>query len=452
MTTPQTMHIGLDDTDSTKGGCTTYLTALLIEELKKFKVAFLDYPLLIRLNPNVPWKTRGNGALCLRFNYNPKFREDIKKIATQLWEEHSAIDQKGTDPGIVFFNSAAIPEELKEFTKKAQTTIVTQKETQTLIEKIGAEAQGFNSGRGIIGALAAIGETLQNKDHTYELITYRIKQNWGTKRQIDQSSIFEMDKATTPYTFNNIDPEKGRVIITPRGPDPILFGIRGESPQILQTALNLVKPQEPIERWVIFKSNQGTDAHLNPATSLAKLVPYCSVIAKGTVAQAPRIIPRRHVIFSITDGTTEVDCAAYEPTGTLRKTAWELRTGDTVEVYGAVHKATSNRPLTINLEKIKVLTLQKQIQTQNPLCSSCKKRLKSMGKNQGFRCEKCNTRFPDLKKQETNLPRTLTPGLYITSTRSQRHLTKPLRRYGQEKNTNEHIDMVECWSAMNAVE
>ncbi|MCL2477436.1 tRNA(Ile)(2)-agmatinylcytidine synthase [Candidatus Bathycorpusculum sp.] len=453
MTTSQTtMHIGLDDTDSTKGGCTTYLTALLIEEFKKFNVTFLDYPLLIRLNPNVPWKTRGNGALCLRFSYNPKFRKDIKKIATQLWEEHSAIDQKGTDPGIVFFNSATIPEELKEFTKKTQTTIVTQKEAQTLIKKIDAEAQSFNSGRGIIGALAAIGETLQNKDYTYELITYRIKQNWGTKRQIDQNSIFEMDKTTAPHTFNNIDPEKGRVIITPRGPDPILFGIRGESPQILQTALNLVKPQEPIERWVIFRSNQGTDAHLNPTTPLAKLVPYCSVIAKGTVAQSPRIIPRRHVIFSIADGTTEVDCAAYEPTGTLRKTAWELRTGDTVEVYGAVHKATATRPLTINLEKIKVLTLQKQIQTQNPLCPNCKKRLKSMGKNQGFRCEKCNIRFPDLKKQETNLPRTLTPGLYITSTRSQRHLTKPLRRYGQEKSTNEHIDMVECWSAKSAVE
>ena len=451
MTTPQTMHIGLDDTDSTKGGCTTYLTALLIEELEKFNITFLDYPLLIRLNPNVPWKTRGNGALCLRFKHKPEFTEEIKKSATQLWREHSAINQKGTDPGIVFFNSATIPQELRAFSKKTQTTIVTQKETQTLIKKIDAEAQGFNSCRGIIGALAAIGETLQN-DYTYELITYRIKQNWGTKRQIDQTSIFEMDKATAPHTFNNIDPEKGRVIITPRGPDPILFGIRGESPQTLQTALKLVKPLEPIERWVIFRSNQGTDAHLNPTTSLAKLEPYCSVIAKGTVSQLPRIIPRRHVIFSITDGITEVDCAAYEPTGTLRKTAWELRTGDIVEVFGAVHKATSTLPLTINLEKINILTLQKQIQTQNPLCPSCEKRLKSMGKNQGFRCEKCNNKFPDLKKQETKLQRTLVPGLYITSTRSQRHLTKPLRRYGQEKSTCEITDMVDCWKAKNAVE
>ena len=75
------MHIGLDDTDSTKGGCTTYLTAVLIEKLEKFNVQFIDYPGLIRLNPNVPWKTRGNGALCLRFTYSTEFEDQIKETA-----------------------------------------------------------------------------------------------------------------------------------------------------------------------------------------------------------------------------------------------------------------------------------------------------------------------------------------------------------------------------------
>lgn len=439
---PQTMHIGLDDTDSTEGGCTTYLTSVLIEELKKFKVSFLDYPLLIRLNPNVPWKTRGNGALCLRFTYNPEYEKKIKETAIQLWEEHSAVDQKGTDPGIVFFNRSTIPPELKRFSKKTQTTIVTQKEAQTLIKKIGADARGFNSQRGIIGALAAVGETLQN-DYTFELIAYRIKENWGTKRRVDEASIFEMDKATAPYTFNNIDTENNRVIITPRGPDPILFGIRGESPQIVQKAYEIIKPLESIERWVIFRSNQGTDAHLKPVKTLAKLTPYCSVTAKGTVSQSPHIIPRRHVIFSINDGTAEVDCAAYEPTGILRKIADKLITGDTVEVYGAVHKATPTRPLTINLEKIIILALQRQTQTKNPLCPNCGKRLKSMGKNQGLRCEKCKDKYPELKRQEITLPRALKLGLYATSARSQRHLTKPLRRYGLEKSTV-CINMVDC--------
>ncbi len=45
-----------------------------------------------------------------------------------------------------------------------------------------------------------------------------------------------MDKQTQPYTFNNVDTEKHRVIITPRGPDPLLFGIRGETPEIVKKA------------------------------------------------------------------------------------------------------------------------------------------------------------------------------------------------------------------------
>ena len=39
------------------------------------------------------------------------------------------------------------------------------------------------------------------------------------------------------------------------------------------------------------------------------------------------------------------------------KIARELVVGDNVEVYGAVHKATATKPLTINLEKINILNL-----------------------------------------------------------------------------------------------
>jgi tRNA(Ile2)-agmatinylcytidine synthase len=440
----QVMHVGFDDTDSTKGGCTTYLAAVLIEELEKFNVQFTDYPGLIRLNPNVPWKTRGNGALCLRFTYEPKFEDKIKDAAMTLWEQHSAVKEKGTDPGIVFLKASQIPDELKAFSKCAQTSIVTLKQAMKLIKKFGAEAAGFNTCRGIIGALAAIGENL-DCDHTYELIAYRTKEKLGSKRQVDLTSIFEMDKLTAPYTFNNVDTEKGRVIITPRGPDPILFGIRGETPEAVKKAFALVKSLEPVERWVIFKSNQGTDAHLKPVEALDKIEPYSSVIAKGAVSKNPRLIPVRHVIFSIKDDSAEVDCAAYEPTGGLRKIARELVVGDSVEVYGAVHKPTQIKPLTINLEKINILALKPKTCAENPLCPNCGKRLKSMGKNQGYRCERCAGKFPDLKKTQRIVPRALKAGLYVTATRSQRHLTKPLRRYGQEKQGSQKASLIEGW-------
>jgi tRNA(Ile2)-agmatinylcytidine synthase len=441
---PQTMHIGLDDTDSTKGGCTTYLTAVLIEKLAKFNVQFIDYPALIRLNPNVPWKTRGNGGLCLRFTYKPEFETKIKQTAMDLWEKHSAVNEKGTDPGIVFYQNYAIPVDLRAFSKKAETSIATLKEAMALIKKLGAEAAGFNSCRGIIGALAAVGEILEH-DYTYELIAYRTAENLGTKRLVDKVSIFEMDKLTQPCTFNNVDFEKRRVIITPRGPDPILFGIRGESAEIVKEAFRIVKPLEPVERWVIFRSNQGTDAHLKKVKALSLLDPYNSVIAKGTVSQNPRIVPLRHVVFSIKDDSAEVDCAAYEPTGVLRKITRELMVGDTLEVYGAVHKATATKPITINLEKINILNLTQKTLLKNPLCPNCGKRLKSMGKNQGLRCEKCGSRYNDLKKTEVAFSRNINLGLYVTSTRSQRHLTKPLRRYGQEKQNVDFRPMIEGW-------
>ena len=427
-----TMHVGIDDTDSTKNGCTTYIAALLTEKLEQLKVEFTDYPNLIRLNPNVPWKTRGNGALCLRFKFEEELEEKIKETAIGLVEKYADINSKGTDPGIVFLVKPDIPQELETFAKNATTSIVTLKEATKLIRKFGGEALGFNTCRGIIGALAAIGETLLG-DHTYELIAYRKLENRGTKRKVDKTSIFEMDKQTQPYTFNNVDLEKQRVIITPRGPDPILLGIRGETPEIVKKAYSLVKPLEPVERWLIFRSNQGTDAHLTRVAALNQIKPYSSIIAKGVVSRNPTKIPLRHVIFSVKDPTAEVDCAAYEPTGNLRKIARELTVGDCVEVYGAVHKATSNKPLTINLEKINILKLQPKTLQQNPLCPDCGKHLKSMGKNQGFRCEKCGKKYPDLKKGEFIVPRSIQPGLHVTSTRSQRHLTKPLRRYGQEK-------------------
>ena len=440
----QQMHIGIDDTDSTRKGCTTYVAALLVEKLEKAGVKLLHYPNLIRLNPNVPWKTRGNGALCLRLEYNEGSENKIKEATISLVEEQADLTYKGTDPGIVFFTGTAVPKEVTAFAKNAVTGIVTLKTAMKLIEKIQGEALGFKGCRGIIGALAAIGEPLKS-DHTYEVIAYRASDNCGSKRKVDEASIFEMDQLTKPYTFNNVDVKKGRVIITPRGPDPILFGIRGETPEIVKKAFTLVKPLEQVERWVIFRTNQGTDAHLKKVHALNQLKPYNSVIARGVVSQNPRIIPLRHVIFSIKDENDEVDCAAYEPTGALRKVAAKLIVGDSLEVHGAVRKPSEGKPLTVNIEKIRILSLAPKIHYQNPSCLTCGRRLKSMGANQGFRCENCGSKFIALKKVVDPVNRELENGLYVTANRSQRHLTKPLRRYGLEKHFWEERKMIEGW-------
>ena len=217
---------------------------------------------------------------------------------------------------------------------------------------------------------------------------------------MDAKSIFLMDKITKPYTFNNVDYEKKRIIITPRGPDPILFGIRGESAQLLKKAFSLVKVDENVERWVIFRTNQGTDAHIKKIKRVSSLIPFQSVRLKGVVSKNPRIIPLRHVIFSMKDSSGEVDCAAYEPTGYLRKIARSLIVGDEIEVFGSVRQSNSCIPVTINLEKIKILAIYPAKEKRNPFCPKCKIRLKSLGKNKGFRCDKCRDRYQNKKREE----------------------------------------------------
>jgi len=438
------MHIGIDDTDSVRKGCTTYIAALLIEKLEELGVRFIDYPNLIRLNPNVPWKTRGNGALCLRFQYNPIFEDEIKQITRKVVENNSDLQSENTNPGIIFLIGNKIPQEIRIFSKKVLQGIVDLESAIKLTEKYSCDMIGFKNCRGLIGSLGAIGEIL-DCDHTYELISYRKLRNIGKVRILDKKSVFKMDELTKPFTFNNVDLEKMRIIITPRGLDPILFGIRGESAQIVKKAFSIVQPSEKIERWVIFRTNQGTDAHIKKVQKLSIIQPYQSILAKGIVSKNPQIIPLRHVIFSIKDDNSEVDCVAFEPTGSLRKIARKLIVGDEVEVFGAVRKVGEEGILTINLEKINILSLYLKKKLQNPICSKCHRHLKSLGKNKGFRCDKCHEKFPDKKKEEIIVNRKIRKGLHITSARSQRHLTKPFRRYGLEKTCQERINMIDEW-------
>jgi len=435
------LHIGFDDTDSPKGGCTTYIAALLVEKLCSIGISFTDYPNLVRLNPNVPWKTRGNGALCLRIKCHEDSVDRIKETVLDTVEANSELSYGGTDPGVVFI-SEDVPQEIRDFAKKAEQSMLTIEAALKLAKRVNAEAVGFKKGRGIIGGLAAIGEDLSG-DHTFEIISYRTPENRDKPRRVQASSVKTMD-ANSPLTYNNIDPETGRILITPRGPDPILCGIRGETPEAVKEAHEMVIRDEPVERWIIFRTNQGTDAHLRKVSAVREIQPYNPVIVQGVVSKEPMVIQGGHVIFAIKDETGEVDCAAYEPTVSLCKTARKLMAGDIVKVFGGVRPTSSEHQLTINLEKLRILELAPRISFVNPSCPECGKRMKSMGTNQGFRCYKCGFRSSQLKKLKVNEERELETGLYITSSRSQRHLTKPLCRYGKEKKGISK-EMIENW-------
>jgi tRNA(Ile2)-agmatinylcytidine synthase len=423
------LHIGFDDTDSPLGGCTTYLCAKLVEVLSTLNVKFIDYPLLIRLNPNVPFRTRGNAALCLRIEIDDNFEKKVKQIILDEIEKGADLSFKNTNPGIVFYKGKTIPPVLEKFSKKTMQSIVTISKALKIAENVGAEIYTFKNARGVIGALAAIG-TLLKSDHTYELITYRTPENCGKQRKLDINSVRNMDSITTPNTFCNMD--DSRILITPHGPDPILYGIRGDTAEVVYAAHKMVIPLEPIERWVIFRTNQGTDMHLRFLASISQVRPYLSVILNGEVFNKPKTISGGHVIFQIKDNTGSIDCAAYEPTGQFREVVKRLIPGDVVRVFGGVRPASSLHPLTVNLEKIEILKLAPLVVNFNPKCTKCGKRMTSAGQNKGFKCKKCGLKLREIEKSTFEIPRNISEKLYLPPPRAHRHLTRPKERINKQ--------------------
>lgn len=418
-------HLGMDDTDSLQRGCTTYIGALIIDRLLKMGCRFFDYPNLIRLNPNIPWKSRGNAAVCLRFEAETPPGE-IMEVATDLVERFRDSRDRKNQPGVALLEGD-VPGNVMAFAKRALSDVLTVDEAEEVAEEAGMAYRVLKGGRGLVGAVASIGSTLPG-DHTYELVVYRGDALWGQKRDVDRDSVRRYDAKTKPYTFNNIDDETGRLLITPHGPDPILFGVRGESAEVVRRALGAVRFRGG-ERWVVYRSNQGTAAHLSKTVRIRALEAYQAAIVEGTISREPLVLKGSHVIGRLGDGSGEIDVASYEPSGGMRKILRELLPGDCVRAFGGV-RVRKGGGLTFNLEKLEVLGLVTET-VGNPFCGRCGKSMKSEGKGKGYQCKRCGKKASEAAR--VRLERRVSPGTYLPPPRSMRHLTKPPRRFGLEK-------------------
>jgi tRNA(Ile2)-agmatinylcytidine synthase len=400
--------------------CTTYICSVIIDELKYFGFNITGYPRLIRLNPFARFKTRGNGALSFKLRLNSE--NDIikvKEIVLKKVEELSELDDERTNPGVVFY-SGEITKELKSYSLNVIRNIIKIEDAERFADKIGAEYYKFKKGRGIIGALAAIG--CPDDDKTYELLTYRIPENYGKPREIDYESVFEMNKATYPETFDNVDADNSYIAIEPHTPCPILYGIRGESPEAVKKAKEIVKVCEPIEKFAIFETNQHTDMHLVKTDKISDLEQFKCYIVEGEVKDFPYTREGGHVIFILKDDTGKIPCAAYEPTKEFRDVARKLAPGDKLHVYGGIGEKG-----TLNIEKFQILELSKIYKTQNPLCE-CGKRMKSAGSGKGYKCVKCGAKLREGIKNAVEVKRDIKKGFYEVPPSARRHLSKPLVR------------------------
>ena len=417
------LHIGFDDTDSRKGMCTTFLAYKIVEYLKKEKVKFLDYPYLIRFNPNVPWKTRGNGAVALKIETRKP--QLVKKNIVKYIKKYSAI-KDGANPGLVFYEHKDLPESFAKFGKMALDHLVSRNEAKKFVQDNELETYHLGNGQGLIGAIGAIGYDF--RDHTFELISYRDKTNLRKQREIFKDSVEKMQQLTFPRTFNSFDESKNRILIAPHGPDPVFFGVRGEDPDSVIKGASLVKSKEKFYGYMVFRSNQGTGDHLQNEFDIQNLKPFSSGYLVGKIVEKPHTILGGHVFFPVYKNGITVKCAVYKPTK-LTTIAEKLMKGDLVKIGGGIRKSSKKHKQVLNVEFLEILDLERNIVLVNPTCVKCKKRMKSKGKNQGYQCPKCgNTR---LTKVEQEIPRQIKKQFYLPVSSAHRHLTRPLQRIGK---------------------
>lgn len=407
--------IGLDDTDSrTAGMCTTYAATRLAERIEAAGGA-VERTLLVRLDPAVEYKTRGNAALAVHCDLDAERALDLARATLDLAES----DDPMTNPGAVVADRDpdAVPDAVADHATAAVRSLLDTETARRRIDAAGFESVAVGNGRGLIGALAAVGAWRAFEDWTHERIAYRERDRWGTERSVDADSVLVAADRHYPAVWDTVDRASGYPVSVPRTPCPILYGIRGDDPEACRAVADEIE-SEPVERARTFRTNQGTDAHLQRA-SIDALTDDSAYRTDGQVATAPETREGGHVFFTLADGDATVDCAAFEPTKRFRDRVRALRVGDRLTACGEVSDGT------LKLEKF---ALRERVETElvTPDCPDCGRSMSSAGRDQGYRCRDCGTHRDG--KVERRIDRDLEPGWYEVPPVARRHIAKPLIR------------------------
>ena len=353
--------LGLDDTDSLKGGCTTEVLFRLLNDLPD-DVSFRT-PRLVRLWPFAKQRTRGNAAVAveliteneseLLIHLDKWWQQHIESLKGVLGtSDHSERTQYPADPGMIWTSESMTDE---AFYKSAVSSEI---ELQNV-----PEVTRYWGGNGRIGATAAV--LWPATQCTYEAIAWRSNEAEG-RRQLDEVALAEVEDLKDTFLCRN--PKLGTSLLAPRGNSPVLFGIRSWTKDGAQHALDILEQgndTEPTKGSLVFQTNQATGDHLE--VPVEAYVRSKSILKKG------------HVVLETTQGTW----MAFRQSGHIALLSQWVIKGDLLMGNGL-----RDEDDVLHLELLKV---KKSISEQKrPLCVRCNKSMKSMGKNQGLRCKRCN--------------------------------------------------------------
>ncbi|MFW6437145.1 MAG: TiaS agmantine-binding domain-containing protein [Halococcoides sp.] len=423
--------VGLDDTDSREAGmCTTYVAARIADALADRGFAVERY--LLRLNPAVEYKTRGNAALAVVTDAPAPAAREVGTRYLDL-----AADGPRTDPGMVV---AGEPDEtIASFTRRAIGAYCTVDRAAALARERDWEI--LAAGRGLVGAVAAVGAPLCPTP-TVECISYREAPRRGSERSVDRDSVFAAADRAYPAAWDTVDRAAGQAVCVPHAPGPILHGIRGDDRTVVERVARAID-SEPVERRATFRTNQGTDAHLRER-AIDDLDDGYSYRLTGRIVDPPETREGGHVFTAL--GATQtavgvqtaradggdsrppagradptVGLVAFEPTERFRDRVRSLRVGDVVTVCGEVSDGT------LKLEKFAVRSLRRT-EWVTPDCPDCGRSMESAGAEAGYRCRDCSRTAPG--RVERPVDRALEVGWYEVPPLARRHIAKPLIRGG----------------------
>ena len=426
------MLLACDDTDSREGGCTTQLAFHILLALPE--LALTGMPRLVRLNPNVPWKTRGNGAIALPLGkpVGPSVRvgelrgmevlafpearpvEPTDEVLERIWDVVRKQAQPGALPAVA---CVAEPAPAAAYWQ-AVRTLVTADEARIALDGAGALHRETGEGRALVGCLGAL--AWPGPASSYEFLAYRHPSRWGTPREVSGAHLMGLDASGA--TFHTT--EDDRVVSVPHGPDPVLIGLRGRDPETLMAAALRTLPfacQEPIDGWLMWATNQASGDHVTPVDALAEAPELGTVAATGTVTTMPETRNGGHTFVALEDAAgMPFQAVAFEPTKDLRDTVRLLRPGDRVTVVGAFREGV------VRLEKLRVdHVAAHQVPAPTPVCPTCGRTLKSAGAGQGLRCRHCGTKGHAAAGTRDE-PRELQPGWHEVPVGARRHLHRPI--------------------------
>ena len=388
--------LGLDDTDSLSGGCTTEVFHRLIDDLPE--ETEVGVPRLVRLWPFAQRRTRGNAALSIELKH-----DDEKALLNHLeewWNNHVAPlkgqvegstisdrEQSPSSPGMVWFKEQ--PDEAFYW------HAVREDASQTPLP----EADRSWGEHGCIGATAAVAW----REHlvTWEAIAWRREGQQGV-RQLDLDALVALD--SWPSIVLSRDPRKGNHVVAPRGKSPVLFGLRSLDQGDAEAACKLLceaKKTEPVSAWRVFRTNQASGDHLSDGLHLKVMDVEVDAV-------------RKHVLVC-TDGPS---LRMYVEGGPVNALGRWLVPGDEVEVRGLVHPDGD-----LHVEQLRLVRAVARKQ-ERPLCPECSTRMKSMGSGQGLRCPACKRRSEDVWVNVDPSPPV--EGWIEPPLDARRHLARPL--------------------------